>query len=193
MEEANQINPGRMTALHRFESEAEIRSLCSSTDTYIANLNGPLQIIISGGQTQMDDAEARAKKAEMKVIPLKVSCAAHSPLMEPARVKFEKDLAEAKIRMPDIPVISNVTAQPYESVEGIRAGLSEQLTEPVQWDKSVRYVLTRGIDIFLEYGPDSVLTNLLKWINREVRGLWIGDYGSAQALSKFLNLTPASC
>lgn len=190
MEEANDSdNPGRMAAIEEFGNEEEVGLLCSSTGTYVANLNGG-QVIISGVKEQMDEAEAKAGEAGWKVTQLRVSCAAHSPLMEPVRIRFEKDLAEVEIKMPDAPVISNVTGKPYESVDEIRAGLSKQLVAPVQLHKFVICALEKGVDVCLEYSPKRILAKLIDQIDhtRQLYFIYcIDSYNSAQNLSRILS------
>lgn len=183
MEEASRSNPGRMVALHRFISEEQVRSLCLKTGTYIANLNGPGQIIISGGIAEIENAVTEAKKVGIKPIPLEVSCAAHSPLMKPAQDEFKKVIADVKFDDPKTPVVPNVAAEPCVSGEEIKNYLVEQIVSPVRWHESVIYLLKQGIDVFIEYGPSPVLTGLLKRINKEAMGRCVKDYQSAEVLS----------
>jgi [acyl-carrier-protein] S-malonyltransferase len=104
----------------------------------------------------------------MKVIPLAVAGAFHTSLMQPAAERLTAALAEAEIRPPRIPVISNVDARAHDDPEEIRRLLVDQLTSPVLWEDSMRRLLADyGVEKCYEIGPGRVLTGLLKRIDRK--------------------------
>ncbi len=185
MEEAGRINPGSMAAIMRFEDQSQVRMICQETGVEIANYNGPGQIVISGKSADMKNAVKLAGERQMKAIPLNVSIASHSSLMKPAQEGLAKVLAEVECNNPHIPVISNVTAEPYGTAVEIKERLIEQLILPVQWEQSIRYVLAKGVNNFIEFGPQPVLIGLLKRINREAKGFCISNLASLQELPNF--------
>jgi malonyl CoA-acyl carrier protein transacylase len=128
----------------------------------IANINSPVQVVISGPQADVRAAESLFADAAAFVL-LNVSGAFHSRLMAPLVAEFRSRVAESQLQAPRIDVISNVTARPY-SAQGVREHLDRQLCEPVQWCASVKYMLSEGIEQIEEVGPGSTLTKLIKAI-----------------------------
>ncbi len=176
MKKAGTASPGAMAALlGPTVDEAESIVAQARTGTgqpvVVANDNCPGQVVISGAVEAVDRALALAKERGVKrAVRLAVSIAAHSPLMAGIVDEFRAALDATPFEPPRFPVISNATAQPFESVEGIRAGLARQLTSPVHWTDSVRKLRAMGAEVFLEFGPKDVLTGLLKRIDREATG-----------------------
>lgn len=131
----------------------------------VANYNSPSQIVISGPTTDIARAKTALEKAGARmVMPLQVSAAFHSRYMEPAALEYAEFLAQFRFEAPRLPVIANVTAQPYPT-EGadaaIKSLLVKQLTQSVRWTQSVRYLLDQGAT-FKEVGPGNVLTKLIQ-------------------------------
>jgi [acyl-carrier-protein] S-malonyltransferase len=128
-----------------------------------ANFNSQGQIVISGEVEGVERAMVLAKEAGAKrALPLTVSGAFHSPLMEPAKVGLRERLEEIKFSDPLFPVVSNVTARPVASGDDARELLVEQLTSPVRWAASVGGMVTDGVDRFFELGAGTVLCGLNK-------------------------------
>ncbi len=119
-------------------------------------------------------AQAKAAGAR-RVVRLAVSIAAHSPLMSPAVASFRKAVEATPFRAPAVPVVGNVTARPLTSVDEIVDELVQQLTAPVRWAESVQWMIGQGVDTFVEVGPGTVLTGLVRRIDRSVRRVNIGD------------------
>lgn len=171
---------GKMAAM--IGRRQDVEDICKITGAEAVNFNGPLQTVISGTAEQVDQAISKAR-GRMQTKVLQVSRAFHnSKLMGPVLDKFAKVVAPIDFKDPKAPVISNITAKPCESGDEIKRLLPIQLVSPVEWQKSVEYVLEQGVKIFVEFGPKDVLTGLLKRINREARGFWVGDIESAQSL-----------
>src|SRR5690606_12748186 len=150
-----------------------------------ANYNAPGQIVLSGDVAAVQRAGEPAKAAGAKrVLPLNVSGAFHSPLMEVAEQGLEAQLGSVELRDPDFPVVSNVTAEPVGDAAEARRLLVAQLTSPVRWVASTRTMLDAGCGSFLELGPGNVLAGLLKRVDRSatVRGL-----GTAAELEAYLS------
>ncbi|MET0320649.1 MAG: ACP S-malonyltransferase [Duganella sp.] len=135
----------------------------------IANLNAPSQTVISGARAQIERAEPLFQNGKGRYIPLNTSGAFHSRFMEPARQQFEAFLASFDFRPLAIPVIANVTAQPYQP-GAVAANLARQITGTVRWHETVNYLLAAGADPMVEVGHGAVLTNLLAKIRSDVAG-----------------------
>jgi [acyl-carrier-protein] S-malonyltransferase len=145
----------------------------------IANANAPGQIVISGASVAVERACARAKEQGAKrALPLKVSAAFHSPLMRTAAEGLAPAIAAAEIAYARVPVISNVTAGPIASADDIRIELVSQVTAPVRWVASVRRMVAEGVETFVEIGPGSVLTGLIKRIAPGARLVNVSDLAS---------------
>jgi [acyl-carrier-protein] S-malonyltransferase len=128
----------------------------------VANLNCPGQIVVSGSVSAIDWIAKHARDfGAMRAIRLKVSGAFHSRLMQPAGERLARALQEAAISQPHVPVVSNVTAKSVRSAAEIRGLLVDQLTHPVLWEDSMRFLLARGIRQFAEVGPGKVISGLL--------------------------------
>jgi len=175
MHEAGQQNPGGMVAVLGLE-EAVLLDVCRETDTIIANSNCPGQYVISGNEKNLARASELAKaKGANRVRPLQVSGAFHSSLMQPAAEGLREILNQITLRLPRIPVIANVTAQPISIVEQIKNELITQLCTGVQWQRSVEYMINNGVTTFIEIGPGKVLTGLNKRISDRAYNININD------------------
>ena len=165
MYEAGQRNPGSMLAVIGLD-EGSVEDICFHSKTEISNVNCPGQIIISGAIDALAEASKLAKiKGVHRVIPLKVSGAFHSALMEPIIAEFSEFISSFTFHPPAVPLIANVAAQPLTDVESIKAELLKQLRSCIQWQKSVEYMVSSGVTTFYEIGPGSVLSGLIKRIN----------------------------
>lgn len=188
MHESGRQRPGTMAALIGLDDQA-VEDLCrevSGADGLCvpANFNSPGQIVISGDVPAVERAMQRAKDAGAKrALPLNVSGAFHSPLMEVAEAGLLEHLEGVTFSPPRFPVVSNVTAQPVSAVDDARKLLVAQLTSPVRWAASMRTMRERGIDRFLELGPGRVLAGLLRRIDRSAE---VESLGSAEQLNSFL-------
>lgn len=164
MQEACDATQGGMAAVLGLD-RGVVESLAAQAAVAVANYNCPGQIVISGPQSNLPHAIELAKQAGAKrVIPLNVAGAYHSPLMAPAAEKLAKVLDSIPVTMPAVEVISNVTARPHTTPGEIKSLLVRQVTAPVRWEDSVRYLLEQGFTRFIELGPGTVLTGFLKRI-----------------------------
>jgi [acyl-carrier-protein] S-malonyltransferase len=153
-----------------------VQSLCQETGTWLANINCPGQLVISGAKDNVDKAIELAKaKGAARAIPLQVSGAFHSPLMQPAVEGLAAVMAKLNFKDAVIPVIANVSAVPITSAQAIKEELLQQLCSPVQWHKSVEYMLKNDTGIIIEIGSGNVLTGLVKRIDKNVRTVNIGS------------------
>ena len=172
MYQSGQKNPGTMAALIGL-SEEQVYALCDELKSegviQPANFNSPGQIAISGEVNVIRKAIEKAKEmGAKKAVELVVSGAFHSPLMDDARAGLQEALEKTEIKPAQVPVYTNVTAQPVSEAAQIRTLLYRQLTSPVLWQKSMENMIADGFERFYEIGPGKVLTGLLKRINRQV-------------------------
>lgn len=159
--------PGGMAAIIGLSNE-QVEELCSSTEGVVlpANYNCDGQVVISGEKAAVEAACVKAKEMGAKrALPLAVSGAFHSPLMEPASIELAKAIEETEIVKPVCPVYQNVTAHAETDPVAIKANLLAQLTSPVRWTQSVKNMLVEGADYFMEIGPGNVLQGLVKRIS----------------------------
>ena len=165
MEEEALKNPGKMLSLIGLDLD-KVKEICLKTHTEIANINCPGQIVISGSQQDIESAKRLAEegKAKMAVL-LEVSGAFHSSFMKEATFKLAKELDRISINKPEIPVISNVSAQPAILPEQIKENLIKQMASSVLWEDSMRFILSKGITNFIEFGPGKVLRGLMRRID----------------------------
>ncbi len=133
-----------------------------------ANLNSPGQIVIAGATAAVARAGERAKALGAKrVIPLTVSAPFHCALMKPAELRLAPELRALTTRDPRVPVVANVDAEPrYEAAASIEA-LIRQVSAPVRWEDSVRRLASDGVTAYVEVGPGTVLSGLIRKVARE--------------------------
>lgn len=181
MKDAGMRFPGMMAAVLGMD-ESALALVCEETGAEIANHNAPGQIVISGPKDQVENAIALAKtRGARRVIPLAVSIASHSRCMQPAVQDFARVIEKTLMYPPNCDIISNVTAEPLKTVDEIRTELVTQLTSPVQWTRSIQFLVDRGVTQFLEVGPKDVLAGLIRRINSSVHAISIGDVASVKA------------
>ena len=167
--------PGTMAAIVGLPDE-KVEEICSSCEGIVipANYNCGGQVVISGEKTAVEQACEKAKaEGAKRALPLAVSGAFHSPLMEPARIELGKAIEETRIVEPICPIYQNVSAQAVTDPQTIKKNLLAQLTSPVRWTQSVRNMLTDGADYFMEIGPGTVLQGLVKRISAGTEGITI--------------------
>lgn len=174
MQAAGQTQPGAMAAVLGLEAET-VAALCQQASqaagrpVQIANDNCPGQLVISGAAEALAEAGRLAEAAgARRVLPLPITIAAHSPLMGPAAADFAQAVDATPFAAPAVPVIANASAEPLTTAEAIRAELKAQLTAPVRWADSMRFLLAQGVTAFVEVGPGEVLLGLMKRIERSV-------------------------
>jgi len=178
MEEAVPAGQGAMAAVLGLE-EAALSEICSAVTAEgqpvdMANLNCPGQIVISGIREGVEEACRRAKEAgARRTMMLEVSGPFHSRLMQPAAEKFRAYLNEAVIADARVPVVANVTARPVQEADTIRELLYRQVASPVRWEESARWLLEQGVRTFVEIGPGSVLSGLIRKVDRSVQTMQV--------------------
>ncbi|MEJ2502199.1 MAG: ACP S-malonyltransferase [Gemmatimonadota bacterium] len=184
---AGQERPGTMAAVIGLDDDV-IEGICrdaSAADDGAcvpANFNSPGQTVISGDVEAVERAVVLAKEAgARRALPLNVSGAFHSPLMEAAEAGLREYLDEVTFSELRVPVVSNVTAEPVSDPAEAQRLLVEQLTSPVRWTASMRTMRERGVQRFVELGPGRVLAGLLRRIDRDAEVESLGTVDQVQA------------
>lgn len=166
MQKCCEANPGGMAAIIGLPNE-KVEEICAGTSGIVipANYNCNGQVVISGEKQAVEAAcEALKAAGAKRALPLSVSGAFHSPLMEAARVELGKAIEKTEVKTPSCPIYQNVTAKPETDPARIKENLLQQLTSPVKWTQTVENMLADGATIFRELGPGNVLQGLIKRI-----------------------------
>ena len=165
MEEEARNNPGKMLSIIGLDL-IKVKEVCAEANVQIANLNCPGQVVVSGAPQEISRAQALAKEKGAKLaVILEVSGAFHSSFMQGATLKLARELDNIKINSPQVPVICNVTAKPANSAQEIRDNLIKQVACSVLWEDSMNFILSKGVNNFIEFGPGKVLKGLMRRIN----------------------------
>ena len=172
MQECAEQRPGAMLAVLGLERDrlAALCDECRGDDVLeVANVLCPGNIVASGSAAACGRLAAAAGAAgAIKCVPLDVAGAFHTALMQPAVERLAAALAAAEFRVPRIPVVSNVDAQPHTDPAEIKALLARQVVGVVEWNASMAYILSTGVRSIWEIGPGRVLRGLMKRIDRSV-------------------------
>lgn len=185
MQEAVPVGDGAMAAVLGLD-EALVSQACqeaaSGQVVSPANLNAPGQVVIAGVRAAVERAGARAKElGARRVVSLAVSAPFHCALMQPAAERLTPDLRGLVVSDPTVPVVANVDAEPKRDGAASIAALVAQVTAPVRWEQVVRRLASEGVDTYVEVGSGSVLTGLIKKIDRGVRVLSVSDPAGVDA------------
>lgn len=192
MKQAGAVSPGGMAAIMGLDiasveqvcAEASARAADPPEIVQVANDNCPGQVVISGDKAALERALFLAVQAgARRAIPLAVSIAAHSPLMEHAQSGFTHAVEAAPLKDPLTPIIGNVSARPLTTTADVRADLRGQLTNRVRWTESIQFLAGQGVNTFIEFGNGSVLVGLLKRIERGAEGLTFGSPADLERIS----------
>jgi [acyl-carrier-protein] S-malonyltransferase len=190
MKLAGETSPGSMAAVLKM-ADSEVEQACkeASQETgrsvQVANYNCPGQVVISGDEQAIARAmDLLRERGGKRIIPLAVSIAAHSPLMAGVVGEFRAAVDATPMRVPEIPIIANISARPLGSVEEIRDELAGQLTWPVRWAASIRWMIEQEVGRFIEVGPGDVLSKLIRRIEPGVKAISVADATSVGALAQ---------
>ena len=173
MQKACEINSGTMAAIIGLP-DGKVEEICASVSSegdivVAANYNCPGQLVISGNVNAVNVACEKLKEAGAKrALPLKVSGAFHSPLMQPAKDELQAAIEKTTFKTPKCPVYQNVDAKPHTDAEEIKLNLIAQLTSPVRWTASVQTMIHDGADDFTECGPGKALQGMIGRIDKNV-------------------------
>ncbi len=180
MKRAGEVTPGGMAAVLGLDIQ-QIDEVCheasmESDIVQVANDNCPGQVVISGSNQALERAQQLLDQAgARRVIRLAVSIAAHSPYMATCQHDFNESIASTQFQPAFIPLVGNVSAQPLVDSDSIKLELQNQLIHRVRWTESTRLLISEGISDFIEIGPGSVLSGLIKRIDRNVIATPLGN------------------
>lgn len=192
MEQAVPGGQGAMAAVLGGEREA-LAGLCAEITASghvveLANVNCPGQIVVSGSKEGVANVGERVKEIGAKrAIALEVSGPFHSSLMKEASARLAEKLAATVFHESSVPVVFNVTAAELGAGESIPSLLERQVYSPVLWEDTVRYLIGRGVDTFVEIGPGSVLAGLIKKIDKSVQTVNVSGAESLEQAAALLN------
>ncbi len=154
---------------------------------WVANLNAPGQVVVAGGDDDIDWVVENARELEVRrAVKLKVAGAFHTPFMEPAAAELAAAVADVPFGKPRFPVYGNVTAAPL--VADIGVGLVEQLTSPVRFAESLAAMAKAGVGVFVHVGPGDVTAGMAKRSAPESEVLVVNDDESQEAAVQQLRL-----
>jgi [acyl-carrier-protein] S-malonyltransferase len=184
MQEAVPVGVGAMAAILGLDLE-KVQKACAGAagDEIVApaNINSPGQVVIAGHAGAVARAGEACKAAGAKrAVPLPVSAPFHCALMKPAQDRLAADLGGVELRDPEVPVVTNVDARPARRAEECREALVRQVSGAVRWQESIELLAGEGVDTFVEVGPGSVLSGLVRKIVRSARVLGVSDPASLQ-------------
>ncbi|HET9182396.1 MAG TPA: ACP S-malonyltransferase [Candidatus Angelobacter sp.] len=187
MQEAVPAGEGAMAAILAMSLE-DLQKVCADAAqgevVSPANINSPDQIVISGSKAAVERTAALAKeRGAKKAIMLPVSAPFHCALMQPAQDRLAQDLQQVEFSAPEIPVISNIDAQPKSGAEASRNALISQVTGAVQWLACVCKLIELGANTFVEVGVGKVLTGLMRQIDRSQTAMNVEDEASLQKVT----------
>jgi [acyl-carrier-protein] S-malonyltransferase len=190
MQEAVPVGEGAMAAILALDPalvEEACREAAQGQVVSPANINSPGQVVIAGHAAAVDRASELCKKAGAKrAIRLPVSAPFHCALMMPAQERLARDLAGLSFAEATVPVVNNVDATVVRSPDPCRDGLVRQVSATVRWQESVERLVREGVDTFVEVGPGTVLSGLVKKIDRSVRVLSVEDPASLETTATAL-------
>lgn len=192
MQHAAELAPGGMSAILGLNAE-RVREVTERTRSEtggrvrLANFNSPTQIVISGDLHAVQAAaEAMLAAGAKRVVPLNVSGAWHSDLMEPAIERFASAVEKARFDVPGFDVISNVDARPYRDVATIKESLVQSIAHEVRWHDTAERLLSYDLDCVVEFGASGVLGPLMRRLPAAPRVLVVSDYAGVQQLREVL-------
>jgi [acyl-carrier-protein] S-malonyltransferase len=181
--------PGTMAAVIGLTPEklkGLVHPLTKEGPIALANFNTPEQTVISGAPEMVAKAGNRAKAEGAKVVPLKVSGAWHSPLMEEATRDFSNFMEKLNFTAPGLPLYLNATAAPETDPGTLRGAMGKQLTSPVRWAELILNVKAAGVDTWVEVGPKNVLKGLVRKILPQEPAESFYNVENRESLEKFL-------
>ena len=192
MQFAAEKAPGGMSAILGMDA-SRIRTIVDTVKNehggrlQLANFNSPAQIVISGDLSAVQAAgDALLEGGAKRVVPLNVSGAWHSELMQPAIERFAAAVNAAHFKMPSFDVVSNVDAQPYRDTDQIKRNLIRSITDEVRWHDTALKLLSYNLDLVVEFGATPVLGPLMRRLPNAPQVMNVSDWGGVQKLQALL-------
>ena len=173
MQEAVPVGEGAMAAILGLDSEMVQRACDEAAAGEVvspANINGGGQVVIAGAAAAVQRAGERAKAlGARRVIPLSVSAPFHCALMKPAEDRLAPELRRLQVQPPQVPVVANVDAELKRSAADAIEALVRQVSSPVRWEQVIKRLASEGVSTYVEVGPGTVLSGLVRKIHKEAR------------------------
>lgn len=166
MDKAAQEKKGAMVAVMKLTPEKVEEIASKFDDTYPVNYNSPAQTVVATTEENAESLMNEVKAEKGRAVKLAVSGAFHSPFMSSAAEGLGEYLSDKTLNTPNIPIFSNVTAQPYDG--DYKELIKKQVENPVQWQKTVENLIKLGVDTFIEVGVGKTLAGLIKKIDKNV-------------------------
>ncbi|HEY8297380.1 MAG TPA: ACP S-malonyltransferase [Candidatus Baltobacteraceae bacterium] len=192
MQHAAELAPGGMSAVLGMDAE-KIRTIVAAVNertgkrARLANFNSPSQIVISGDLEAVQAAgDALLEAGAKRVVPLNVSGAWHSQLMEPAIERFARAVDGGAFLLPQFDVVSNVDAEPYRDIETIKRNLVRSISDEVRWHDTAQRLLAYELDLVVEFGASPVLGPLMKRLPNAPSVINVTDYAGVQKMHALL-------
>jgi [acyl-carrier-protein] S-malonyltransferase len=171
MQEAVPVATGAMAAILGLDADRVEQACADAAQGDVvspANLNGAGQVVIAGSREAVARAGERAKAlGARRVVPLPVSAPFHCALMKPAENRLAPELRALGVQDPRVPVVANVDAEPKRTAHEAIEALVAQVSSPVQWEAVVRRLASEGVTTYVEVGPGTVLSGLVRKIHRD--------------------------
>jgi [acyl-carrier-protein] S-malonyltransferase len=192
MQEAVPVGMGAMAAILGLDAEQVQRACEEAAEGDVvapANLNGPGQIVIAGSRDAVARASARARAlGARRVMSLSVSAPFHCALMQPAAERLAPELRALRVADPRVPVVANVDADLRRTSEGAIDALVAQVSSPVRWEEVVRRLASEGVTTYVEVGPGTVLSGLVRKIDRDATVLHVGEPADFESVTSVLRV-----
>ncbi len=192
MQEAVPVGEGAMAAIIGLEADAVAQACTESANGQVvvpANLNGGGQVVIAGARDAVARASEKAKTmGARRAIPLPVSAPFHCALMQPAQDRLAPELRAVAAQDPRVPVIANVDAEPKRDRSAAVDALVRQVSAPVRWESVVQRLASEGVTTYVEVGPGTALSGMVKRIHREAAVLNIDKPDDLTAIESLLHV-----
>jgi [acyl-carrier-protein] S-malonyltransferase len=190
MQEAVPVGAGAMAAILGADLETIDAGCAQARDGEVcsaANINSPNQVVIAGASGAIDRAiEILKERGAKRAMKLNVSAPFHCAMMQPAQDRLAIDLAAIQFSDSRVPVVTNVDARAVTGAAQLRDSLVRQVSQPVQWLKSVEFLISQGVKTFVEIGPGKVLSGLVRQIDRSAQCLNVEDEATLRAAGEAL-------
>jgi [acyl-carrier-protein] S-malonyltransferase len=184
MQEAVPVGTGAMAAILGLDADAVAdvcREAAQGDVVSPANMNGGGQVAIAGSAAAVSRASELAKaRGARRAVPLQVSAPFHCALMKPAEARLAPELRALKTRTPRVPVVADVDAELKRDAHGAIEALVAQVSSPVRWEAVVQRLASEGVTTYVEVGPGTVLSGLVKRIHRDAT---VVNFGSPEDLA----------
>ena len=188
MQNAVPVGDGAMCAIMAMDAEKIEQVISDIKGVTIANYNCPGQIVITGEKEAVEKAAESLKEAGAKrTVMLNVSGPFHSPMLIPAGERLREELDKINMSELQIPYVTNVTAEKVDSISETKDLLETQVSASVRWMQSMEYIISEGVDTFVEIGPGRTLAGFMKKINRDAKVYNIAKWEDVDAVIDQIN------